>query len=130
VVSVTNPCGRNLGFLDRKNYYIGILKQKKTKLRGLSPRANFTDRAAASCRPSWCQLFVDKGCHVVSVTDPYGRILGFLDRTPAFCNQKYTKFTVRLLQILSLFGRYKFEPKTSRISVSWSTVIKKRIRLL
>jgi hypothetical protein len=23
----------------------------------------------------------DRGCHVVSVTDPYGRILGFLDRT-------------------------------------------------
>jgi CBS-domain-containing membrane protein len=25
--------------------------------------------------------FADRGCHVVSVTDPYGRILGFLDRT-------------------------------------------------
>jgi CBS-domain-containing membrane protein len=24
--------------------------------------------------------FADKGCHVVSVTDPYGRILGLLDR--------------------------------------------------
>jgi hypothetical protein len=24
--------------------------------------------------------FVDRGCHEVSVTDPYGRILGFLDR--------------------------------------------------
>jgi hypothetical protein len=23
--------------------------------------------------------FADRGCHVVSVTDPYGRILGFLD---------------------------------------------------
>jgi hypothetical protein len=26
------------------------------------------------------QLFANRGCHVVSVTDPYGRILGFLDR--------------------------------------------------
>jgi hypothetical protein len=26
-------------------------------------------------------FFADKGCHVVSVTDPYGRILGFLDRS-------------------------------------------------
>jgi hypothetical protein len=26
--------------------------------------------------------FADRGCHVVSVTDPYGLILGFLDRTP------------------------------------------------
>jgi hypothetical protein len=25
--------------------------------------------------------FADRGCHVVSVTDPYGRILGFLDRS-------------------------------------------------
>jgi hypothetical protein len=24
--------------------------------------------------------FADKWCHVVSVTDPYGRILGLLDR--------------------------------------------------
>jgi CBS-domain-containing membrane protein len=24
--------------------------------------------------------FADRRCHVVSVTDPYGRILGFLDR--------------------------------------------------
>jgi hypothetical protein len=23
--------------------------------------------------------FADRGCHVVSVTDPYGRIFGFLD---------------------------------------------------
>jgi hypothetical protein len=28
--------------------------------------------------------FVDRGCHVVSVTDPYGRILDFLDRTDNF----------------------------------------------
>jgi hypothetical protein len=27
---------------------------------------------------------VDKGCHVVSVTDPYGRILSFLDRSRYF----------------------------------------------
>jgi hypothetical protein len=28
--------------------------------------------------------FADRGCHVVSVTDPYGRILGFLDRSSYF----------------------------------------------
>jgi hypothetical protein len=28
--------------------------------------------------------FVDIGCHVVSVTDPYGRILDFLDRSRVF----------------------------------------------
>jgi hypothetical protein len=28
--------------------------------------------------------FCGKGCHVVSVTGPYGRILGFLDRSRCF----------------------------------------------
>jgi CBS-domain-containing membrane protein len=28
--------------------------------------------------------FADRGCHVVIVTDPYGRILGFLDRSRNF----------------------------------------------
>jgi hypothetical protein len=33
---------------------------------------------------------VDRGCHVVNVTDPYGRILGFLDREqPTLINQRY-----------------------------------------
>jgi hypothetical protein len=54
------------------------------KLHGLSPRANYTDRATAACRRSDCQLFADRVCHVVSVTDPYGRILGFLDRSRYF----------------------------------------------
>jgi hypothetical protein len=54
------------------------------KLHGLSPGANYTDRATAACRLSDCQLFADRGCHVASVTDPYGRILGFLDRSPYF----------------------------------------------
>jgi CBS-domain-containing membrane protein len=31
--------------------------------------------------------FADKGCHMVSVTDPYGPILGFLDRKPYFSFQ-------------------------------------------
>jgi hypothetical protein len=52
---------------------------KVKKLHGLSPRANYTDRATAACRRSASQRFADKGCHVVSVTDPYGRILEFLD---------------------------------------------------
>jgi hypothetical protein len=32
----------------------------------------------------WLPTFADKGCHEVSVTDPYGRILGFLDRNRYF----------------------------------------------
>jgi hypothetical protein len=54
------------------------------KLHGLSPRANYTERATAACRRSDCQHFADRGCHVVSVTDPYGRILDFLGRSRYF----------------------------------------------
>jgi hypothetical protein len=32
----------------------------------------------------WLPTFADRVCHVVSVTDPYGRILGFLDRSRYF----------------------------------------------
>jgi hypothetical protein len=66
------------------NYNPIGLKTKKKKLRGLSPRVNYTDRATAACRRSDFQLFADRGCHVVSVTDLYGRILGFLDRSRYF----------------------------------------------
>jgi hypothetical protein len=61
---------------------ISSKNKTKTKLHGLSPRANYTDRATAACRR--CQLFADRGCHMVSVTYPYGRILGFLDRSRYF----------------------------------------------
>jgi hypothetical protein len=57
--------------------FISHIKQKN-KLHGQSPRANYTDRATAACRRSDCQLLRIKG---VSVTDPYGRILGFLGRS-------------------------------------------------
>jgi hypothetical protein len=53
-----------------------LYKQKQNKLRGLSPLANCTDRATAACRR--------RGCHVVGVTDSYGRILGFLYRSRYF----------------------------------------------
>jgi CBS-domain-containing membrane protein len=32
--------------------------------------------------------FADRGCHMVSVTDPYGRVVGFLDRTNNNNNSK------------------------------------------
>jgi hypothetical protein len=57
------------------------------KLHGLGLRANYTDRATTASRLSKCQLFVDRGCHVVSVTDPYGRFLGFLERSRYFAFQ-------------------------------------------
>jgi hypothetical protein len=50
------------------------------KRHGLSPRANYTDRATAACRQMLVPTFADRGCRVVSATDPYGHILCFLDR--------------------------------------------------
>jgi CBS-domain-containing membrane protein len=49
----------------------------KKKCHGLSPRVNYTDQAPliGEVMPT----FADRGCHVVNVTDSYGRILGFLD---------------------------------------------------
>jgi hypothetical protein len=58
--------------------------KRKKNLHGLSPLTNYIDRATAAFRRSDCQLFADRLCHVVSVTDPCGRILGFLDRSRYF----------------------------------------------
>jgi hypothetical protein len=38
-------------------------------LRGFIPRANYTDRASAACRRSWCQLSRIQGCRVVIAMD-------------------------------------------------------------
>jgi hypothetical protein len=54
---------------------------------GLGHLTRWPESASELYRPSDRSLsakllptFADRGCHVVSVTDPYGRILGFLDR--------------------------------------------------
>jgi hypothetical protein len=49
--------------------------KKKTKLHGLSDRR---------LSEKWLPTFEDRGCHVVSVTDPYDRIVDFLDRSRYF----------------------------------------------
>jgi hypothetical protein len=41
--------------------YMIFPPHSKTKLRGFSPQANYTDRAAAACRWSWCQLLRIQG---------------------------------------------------------------------
>jgi CBS-domain-containing membrane protein len=54
----------------------------QNRLRGLSPRANYTDRPSdRRLSAELLPIFADRGFHVVSVTDPYGRIIGFLDRS-------------------------------------------------
>jgi hypothetical protein len=70
-------------------YYYYYYYYSHTQIRGLNPQANYTDRATE--RPSDRRLsaklvpiFADRGCHVVSVTNPYGRILVFLDRSSCY----------------------------------------------
>jgi hypothetical protein len=69
------------------DFFLSALKKKK-----LSSVAWVRERTIY--RPSdRCLLaklvptFTDRGCDVVSVTDPYGRILGFLDRSRYFSFQ-------------------------------------------
>jgi hypothetical protein len=54
-------------------------------------KAPWSESAGELYRPSdrrlsakWLPTFVDRECHVVSVTDPYDRILDFLDRSRCF----------------------------------------------
>jgi hypothetical protein len=42
---------------------------KQDKLRGLSPRANYTDRATAACQRSYCQPLRMEVCRVVNAAD-------------------------------------------------------------
>jgi hypothetical protein len=44
---------------------------RNTKLRSLSQRANYTDRATAALSAKLVQTSEDIGCHVVSLTDPW-----------------------------------------------------------
>jgi hypothetical protein len=57
----------------------------------LNKKIPWSESASELYRPSdrrlsakWLPTFADRGCHVVKVTDPYGRILGFLDRNHYF----------------------------------------------
>jgi hypothetical protein len=56
----------------------------KTKLHGLSPRANYTDRATAACRRSDCQLARIEGATWSAWWIPPAAFLGFLGRSRYF----------------------------------------------
>jgi hypothetical protein len=46
---------------------------KLTKLRGRSPQANYTDRATAACRRSWCQPLRVEGVAWSEQRNSHGR---------------------------------------------------------
>jgi hypothetical protein len=74
-----------------------LIEQKKNKQSGLSLKENYADRATAACRRSSCQLFADRGCRMVSATDPHSRILGLPDRN------RYYLFNERITNIKMSF---------------------------
>jgi hypothetical protein len=58
------------------------MEKKKTQWsESASELYRLSDRRLSA---KWLPTFADKGCHVISVTDPYGRILDFLDRSRYF----------------------------------------------
>jgi hypothetical protein len=73
-----------------------MLESEPAKWQGMEVVADkkktpWSESASELYRPSnrrlsakWLPTFEDRGCHVFSVTDPYGRILGFLDRSRYF----------------------------------------------
>jgi hypothetical protein len=52
-------------------------KKKKPKLRGLSPQAHLYQSSDRRLSAKLVLTFAARGCHVVSVTDPYAIILGY-----------------------------------------------------
>jgi hypothetical protein len=56
-----------------------IQTNKQNKFRCLSPQLNYTNGATEACQRNQCQHLLIEWCRVVSVTDPYCRILCFLD---------------------------------------------------
>jgi hypothetical protein len=56
----------------------------KKKLHGLSPRANYTDRATAACQRSDCQLVRIEGATWSAWRIPPAVFLSFLDRSHYF----------------------------------------------
>jgi hypothetical protein len=58
-------------FLDPSVFNVNTMKAI-TKLRGLSPQANYTDRATAAVGEV-VPTFTGRGCYVVSATDSHGR---------------------------------------------------------
>jgi hypothetical protein len=77
---------RQLNMSAIQNYLIFELWNTKT-----NKQPPWSESASELHRPSdrrlsakWLVTFADRGCHMVSVTEPYGRILDFLDRSRYF----------------------------------------------
>jgi hypothetical protein len=86
----TRNCITDKHSIKSKTNYRTVLEEKHInteeqtkKLRGFSPQANYTDRASdRSLSAKLVPNLADRGCRVVSATDPHSRNLGFLDPGP------------------------------------------------
>jgi hypothetical protein len=68
----------------------------KTKLRGLSQRANYTDRATAALSAKLVPIFADRWCRAVSVTDPLAVLSAFRPQTLLFLPNSSSLVLTRL----------------------------------
>jgi hypothetical protein len=59
--------------------------------------------------------FVDRGCHVVGVKDPYGRILGFLNRS-LYLLEKDIRKNERLQNVVMILAYVSVVLKTEHIT--------------
>jgi hypothetical protein len=57
---------------------------KKKELHGLESASELYRSSDRRLSAKQLPTFADRGCHVVSVTDPYGLILGFIDKSRYF----------------------------------------------
>jgi hypothetical protein len=73
------------------------LKKKTTKLHGLSPQANYTDRLSdRRLSAKLVRTLADRGCRVVSATvPPQSFNFGFLDRSRYFSIQEAPQLSSR-----------------------------------
>jgi CBS-domain-containing membrane protein len=87
ILSQTNPVHTTPSYLSKIDFNINNLHTHNNN----NKKTPWSESASELYRPSDRRLsakclptFADKGCHVVSVTDLYGRILGFIDRSRYF----------------------------------------------
>jgi hypothetical protein len=71
----------------RECWDMNKLNTKTTKLRGLSPRAKYTDRATAACRRSYCQLLRIEGATWSAWGIPTAVFSAFWTRAAAFSSK-------------------------------------------
>jgi hypothetical protein len=78
--SISTACFRNPSSQRNQNYRLSDCWSKNSVSTLWSESANGDRCSSAKLVPT----FADRACHVVSATDPYGRILGFLDQNRYF----------------------------------------------